>query len=413
MKITSVFCKKNIGKLQKMKKVNVDNITVLHIIKFLSSLYFYHQIITLYFQSKGLNYIQINSLWGIIVVTQALAEVPTGILGDKLGRKYSVMIALFLQFIGEFIFILAGSYMTFVIASIIGGIGFSFMSGSFEAMLYDSLKEKGRESEMQKVAGLNNSFPLAATVIGTLVGGLLTRNLEVNSFILVIIITAGFVFLSLIASFFLREPSLKYLHEENNSFILLKDGFSLLKNNRSLQRIILISLLVNPFYNYLMMLYQPYFVNVGVGGIWFSVSLAAASLLGIFTSKYAYVLEKRFGVKKGVLMASALPGVFYLIMAFTSYSWLCVLFVILALSSMHIQRPIFMDYMNRHIESKNRATVLSLISILSGIYVGIIGLLIGWIADFSLQYSFIFMGLIITVSSFLFRINERHINNKE
>jgi hypothetical protein len=31
-------------------------------------------------------------MWGIIVVTQAIAEVPTGILGDKLGRKFSIML---------------------------------------------------------------------------------------------------------------------------------------------------------------------------------------------------------------------------------------------------------------------------------------------------------------------------------
>jgi MFS family permease len=407
MKMVSVFYRKSIGRV--INEFRFDNIAILHIIKFLSSLYFYHQIITLYFQSRGLNYIQINSMWGIIVGTQAIAEVPTGILGDKIGRKYSVMIALFLQFIGEFIFIFADSYMFFVSASIIGGIGFSFMSGSFEAMLYDSLKEKGRESEMQKIAGLNNSFPLAATVIGTLVGGYLTRNLQENSFVLVIVITALFVFLSLIVSFFLREPLIEYKHEKNNSFRLLKDGVKLLRTNKSLQKIILLSLLANPFLNYLMMLYQPYFKNADIGGIWFALALATAALLGVFTSKYAYILETRFGVGKGVLLACVLPGIFYLLMAFTSYSWLCIALVVLAFSSMHIQRPIFMDYLNRHIESKNRATVLSLISILSGLYIGIAGLLIGWIADFSLQYSFIFMGLIIIISSFSFRINEKHI----
>ncbi len=74
-----------------------------------------------------------------------------------------------------------------------------------------------------------------------------------------------------------------------------------------------------------------------------------------------------------------------------------------------IQIPIFMDYMNRHIKSKNRATVLSLISMLSGFYVGIMGLLIGWIADYSLHLSFLFMGLIVIISSVLLKIKKSYV----
>lgn len=61
-------------------------------------------------------------------------------------------------------------------------------------------------------------------------------------------------------------------------------------------------------------------------------------------------------------------------------------------------------HLNRHIESKNRATVLSLISMLSGIYKALTGLLIGRIGDFSLTYAFAFMGAIILVGSLLFRV---------
>jgi fucose permease len=76
-------------------------------------------VITLYFQVRGLSYLQINSLWGIIVGVQALAEVPTGIIADKIGRKFSIIIALALQFLGELIFIFADSYLLFVLVCVI------------------------------------------------------------------------------------------------------------------------------------------------------------------------------------------------------------------------------------------------------------------------------------------------------
>jgi hypothetical protein len=82
---------------------------------------------------------------------------------------------------------------------------------------------------------------------------------------------------------------------------------------------------------------------------------------------------------------------------------------------MHIQKPIFLDYLNRHIESKIRVTVLSLINVISGFYVAIMGLLIGFLADISLNYSFIFMGSLIAIGALYIRIDESHvtITNKE
>lgn len=59
---------------------------------------------------------------------------------------------------------------------------------------------------------------------------------------------------------------------------------------------------------------------------------------------------------------------------------------------------------NRHIESRNRATVLSLISMLSGLWVALIGLLIGCIGDVSLTWAFLFMGVIVLVGSLSFRV---------
>jgi hypothetical protein len=72
---------------------------------------------------------------------------------------------------------------------------------------------------------------------------------------------------------------------------------------------------------------------------------------------------------------------------------------------MSLKGPIFSGHLNRHIESKNRATVLSLISMFSGIYEALMGLLIGSIGDFSLTYAFAFMGAMVLVGSLLFRVD--------
>jgi hypothetical protein len=143
-----------------------------------------------------------------------------------------------------------------------------------------------------------------------------------------------------------------------------------------------------------------------VSGYLFGVTLAVASLLGIFTSKYAYLLEKVLGVRKGVMFAVLLPGIFYFLLAVISHSIISIVLVVLAFGSMHVQKPILLDYLNRHIESRNRATVLSLINVVTGFYVAIMGLLIGLLADVSLNYSFILMGSLVAIGAFCIRIDE-------
>jgi len=397
------------GNIKRTISFQSDNITILYLISFFVALYFYHPILTLYFQQRGLNFIQINSLWAIIVGVMSISEVPTGIIADRIGRKYSIMVAILLQLVGEIIYVFATHYLFFALVSVIAGVGFAFTSGCFEAMIYDSLKENNREKEMQKVAGFNNSLAQLAVIIGSFVCGFIAADLKMNRYILLIIMTALSVSVALLVSFFLKEPSVGYKHSEQSSLRLLKSSIVLLRHNKSLQKIVLLSLFATPFVNYLLFLYPAYFVQANVPGVYFGFALSAASLMAMFASKYAYLLEKKAGVERGVLLATVTPGILYVLMGVTSYSWACVALFIAAFSSMSLQNPLFADYMNRHIASENRATVLSIINMFSGIYVALMGLIIGAVADYSLSYSFFFMGFVILIGIVIFRIDRTHV----
>ena len=389
------------------------NILILHITTFFAALYFYHQIVTLYLIERGLNFFEINSLFGIILIVQLLSEVPTGIIADKIGRKKSIIIALVFQLLGEIVFIFAHNYLLIVFSCILAGIGYAFYSGCYEAMMYDSLKSDNRENEMQKVSGLNSGLKLVATVIGALVGGFVAADLSMGKFIIVIIMTAISVSVALIVSFFLIEPKLDYETGSKSSIQILREGISLIKINSSLKRIILLSILATPFINYLLNFYQPFLLNVNVQGVWLGISLSIASLLGFFASKYAYKLEDIFGVQYGLLISIILPGIFYVLMSMILNKWGAVLIFILAFGSMNLQSPIFMDYKNRHIKSEMRATTLSLIAMLSGFYVALMGLIFGKLADYSLNYTFVIMGFIIIASALLIPVGEKHVINNE
>ena len=127
------------------------------IITFFSSLYLYSHVGTLYLLARELTLLQATSLWSVIVITIFLAEVPTGVLADKIGRKKSVILALFVQFMGEVLYFFASSYFAFVAIAILAGVGFAFASGCIEALVYDSLPAENREDEMKKAMGLRGA----------------------------------------------------------------------------------------------------------------------------------------------------------------------------------------------------------------------------------------------------------------
>ena len=74
-----------------------------------------------------------------------------------------------------------------------------------------------------------------------------------------------------------------------------------------------------------------------------------------------------------------------------------------------MRSPILSDFMNKHIESRNRATVLSGVSMLEKIIVMILYPIIGLLADFSLWATFLFLGIATLIFSLMNRIESEHI----
>ena len=136
----------------------LTNVHRVALITFFSSLYLYGHVGTLYLQARSLNLLQASSIWSIIVLTIFVAEVPTGILADKIGRKKSVIMALFLQVVGEVVYLFASSYAAFVAIAVLAGVGFAFSSGCIEALIYDSLPEDNREDRMKQAMGLHRKW---------------------------------------------------------------------------------------------------------------------------------------------------------------------------------------------------------------------------------------------------------------
>jgi MFS family permease len=385
-----------------------NEVRKLSLMNFFLHLYFLSPVAVFFFQQRGLNYFQILALESVLVFFIVLFELPTGIFADRFGRKKSIVIGTLLLALEPLIYLFADNFLWFALAFALAGMGITFHSGSIEALIYDHLKAKNLEKDMKKAMGSFGSASLVAMVVAPIIGSYIAKDLIMPQFIFLILMSLGAMLIGFFISLWIKDTKQRRVEEEN-PFSLMKDGAKLIRKNKSLLRIILLSVFASPFLFTLNYLYQPYLLSSGINTALFGTIFAIALLLAASLQKYAYKIEEKLGIKWTVFLATMLPGVFYIIMAFTFHPiWAILLFVMIR-ATMGLKEPLFSDYKNLHITSKNRATILSMISIIISLYLVGMRLIIGRLADINLSYSFLFMGVVIVIASIFLRIDESHV----
>lgn len=116
---------------------------------------------TVYFvTSVGLNPLQLVLVGTVLETSYFLLEVPTGVVADLYSRRLSVIIGMLLLGAG---FVLMGAVPRFafvLLAQVITGIGFTFLSGATEAWLADEVGEENigriflRSGQINRIVGL-------------------------------------------------------------------------------------------------------------------------------------------------------------------------------------------------------------------------------------------------------------------
>ena len=133
--------------------------------EFFGELRFYYPIAVLIFEAVTGSYALAMAVFSLMYVVQAVAEVPTGILSDKLGRRKTLIVGSGLELLGVVAYICAfvpsvGAVGLFVGTSLIG-IACAFYSGNNTAMLYESLAHYRKQGEISKLYGRMRSMSQA------------------------------------------------------------------------------------------------------------------------------------------------------------------------------------------------------------------------------------------------------------
>ncbi|MBT3292783.1 MFS transporter [Candidatus Peregrinibacteria bacterium] len=392
----------------------MKNIHRLMLASFLFGLSFSLPIETLFFIEKGISLYELMILESILLISVIIFEIPTGIIGDKIGRKWSLVFSFVINIFAWIPWLLADSFFLFAITFFMFGIACAFYSGSDQALIYDDLKAVGKEGKMKKVYGMYDSMKVFSAGIAALIGGYIAHQHLLEEFYNLFFLCIVAQIIGLIVLLTVKEPSrsikgMQKKHAPEKALVLFKDGIRLILSNKKLRKILLLSAFTMPFSYVLIRFYQPYFKLADVPNIWFGQALFLSCILSAFAKIFAYKIESIFGVDKGTLIITIVPSILWGLMAVVFHPALAIMIFILNDGAGCIRDPIFADYQNRHIESKNRATVLSTISLIISLYHLIMRPIIGYFADIDIRYSFIIMAVLILFGAIIFRIKEEDV----
>src|ERR1041385_717522 len=133
---------------------------------------------TLFLMRTGhLTLMQVFIANAIFTGSMALFEVPTGIVADTRGRRFSFLVSVFVLFFGTLLYVavpaFGGGLGWFCIASVVLGLGYTFYSGAVEAWVVDALNAAGHTEPLDQVMARGSSISSMAMLVGTVFGGIL------------------------------------------------------------------------------------------------------------------------------------------------------------------------------------------------------------------------------------------------
>ncbi len=206
------------------------NIKLLQWHEFFTSFVLWGPIAILYFSKVTGSYALGLSIFSAVTLSAAIFELPTGIFSDYIGRKMTLTLGTICFTIGSVLYALGGNYYLLLLGSIFNGLGRSFYSGNNDALLYDSLAQSNRSSELSSLMGKVGAMGQWALAIAGLLGGFIAN----WSFQTVMWVSVIPNVICLILSLFVVNPT-HFKKEESNIYAHLKEAIKNFKLNEKLR----------------------------------------------------------------------------------------------------------------------------------------------------------------------------------
>ncbi|MBU4216490.1 hypothetical protein L6270_01780 [Candidatus Parcubacteria bacterium] len=353
------------------------NIKLFKIFKMFSGPLFWGPVLISYIVNVGkMSLADIYTMEAIVVTGMIFMEVYSSGWADLLGRKKTVILGSALQAIALIIFTIAASPASIWIANILIMIGGAIISGADEAFLVDTLKDAGRFDELTKINRDIGNKVFAMITFSSVAAGYLY---SINPRLPMILSIPG-VLLAFVVTFFFYEPRTTEKSGHREHFDLIKMSVLFVANNKKVKWIIAYIALIAVASKIWFFSYNPYFELTMISPKYFGWIFFSLNFVAWQANKHAHVLENKFSERTIITILVLLISV-PIILFGNFVAQISILFLFGDSIVRGFKRAFFSRLINEHLDSKNRATVLSIQSASESI-VGAIGL---WIFGIGLK----------------------------
>ncbi|MDP6155455.1 MAG: MFS transporter [Candidatus Thermoplasmatota archaeon] len=383
---------------------------------FLKNLRFFEPFLYLFFLSRGVSFFHIGILIGIRELSQIVAEVPTGVLADLIGRPRTMVFCFASYLVSFVVFFFGRNFWLFVPAFILFGLGEALRTGTHKAIILDYLDKHGMSHEKTKYYGLTRSWSLVGSALCALLAAVLVFVSNSYEYVFIASTVPYILALMLMLSYpkyldrkiekgfyqnFLKEVW-QHIHGIVHSF---KNTYELLKsvgNSAFFDATFKISK------DYIQPILLTYVILAGglfTGIIAMSEEQEIAILMGFsffiifivasFSSRNAHKVEKTMTrPSKSLNLIYAVFILLLLEVALLRRAELFLLIIIVFLFMyvlVNIRRPMIIGRIGDRMEKNQRASVLSIETQLKSIFAMILAPIFGLLAD-GLGVQWVFFG---------------------
>ena len=343
-----------------------------------------------FFQENGLSQTQIYVLQSVYALTIVFFEIPSGYFADRFGRRRSMLLGAVLSTLGFVLYSLSYGFAAFLVAEIVFGVGYTFISGADVALAYDSLAAERSESRYLHFESRANSYSGISEAGASVLGGLLALISLRTPVVAMVAIYASLIPLTLLLT---EPPRLK--RAASNAFVdALRITRYALHGHREIKWLILYGAAMGTLTYTMVWITQPYYQLVGVPLGWFGALWAAQLFaMGIF-SRGADRYERWLGKRQALASFVGIGVASYVLLGVAPF--MATLPAILGFYFVRgVHMPILQNYVNELVESDIRATVLSVKNVAQKLLYAALGPVIGVVVDaHSLQTALLFSAAI-------------------
>lgn len=319
----------------------------------------------------GLTPLQLVLVGTVLEATCFLGEIPTGVVADLYSRKWSVVIGLTMIGLGILIVGLLPYFWPIVIAQVVWGLGYTFVSGAAEAWVTDELSP----APVQPAFTRAHQLGLVMGIVGILLAGLLgSLSLQTP----IVVGGAGFVLLALLMAVAMREQRFTPTpRTERDSWSHVKattiEGVRAARKPGVVRSFLIIGLLAGLTSEVFDRLWVEHIVSdfglPSVAGIadvavWFTIFALVSSLLSLVASLAANRLAPAAVNAEHPTRLMALLVLVQVVgvatFAVSGNLWLALSGRWARDASLSVGHPIQRAWLNRHVSSRTRATTLSM-----------------------------------------------------